>query len=491
MSDQPDYSGSAMLALYPDAETAKALALPGGLDPDDMHVTVVYVGDAADVDPVALKTVAQQLSHRGRITAQVSGAARFVGGENDILVALVDSPDLEDLRRDALDRCGAQGIAVPREHGYTPHCTRQYVTPDAPGPGDRIEPRTAIFTAVSAVHGNTRTDYPLDDVPAIGPLAREAFARGWARSGGPMTERVKAGCTAAIRLAEASPRDPGILEATLRLGSLEGTWAKVYQRRDELIARHSYAAASAWKTVLTRDQIAVAVSNFRRTGVTESAADQTGSNEIKAAALAAAAELVQSLPARREWQSLRKALRDALAAGQAEGAVDAVAIAAERVGQVGLSWDIAFNDAYAALADLDTLWADADGWLGKILGQAAGELGRSLAASAQAGATYAQMLAGAVAALDSGDVKAVSFITDWALTTGLAQGALRLYDSEGVTEIDWMTAGGSNVCATCDDNEANGPYTPDAFPSCPDHPRCRCTPAASMDLTSYAHWFTG
>lgn len=497
MSGQPDYSGSAMLALYPDPDTVAALALPGGLNPDDLHVTVVYVGEAADVDPVALNTVAQQLSRRGGITAKVSGLARFVGGKQDVHVALIDSPQVEDLRRDALDRCRAQGITVPREHGYCAHTTLRYLEPSEPSPANRIEPRTAAFTAVSAVHGNNRTDYPLDDDPAvtIPALAREAYARGFARTGGPLTERVKAGCAAAVRLAREHPHDPDILEVTLKLGSLEGTWARVYQRRDALIANRADKANAAWKTVLTRDMLAGAVSDFRRrAGLTETdQADDDRKQQLAADALAAAAAMMRLLPDRPEWRSLRKTLRDSLAAGRAEGAVDAVALAAERIDRVGLDWDIALQDAYNALADLDTLWAEADGWLTKMLGRATADLGRALAHAAMSNATYAQTLAVAMDALDSDDVEAVSFITDWATTTALGRGALDLYLSEGVAAVDWLTAGDARVCTSpCEDNETGGPYAPGGFPDFPGHPRCRCTPASSapFGLGNYDAWFT-
>lgn len=495
MATQPDYSGSCMIAIYPPADIAQALALPGGLDPQGIHVTIAYTGDAADVDPDALLAAAREITVPP-FTAQISGSARFTGGDKDVHVALIDAPELEDLRRQTLDALARHNVTVPREHGFCAHASRAYVEPGDDTNPDRLAPAEFPVRAISVVHGTQRTDIALRTAPTavygrFAEQALDAYRAGWARSGGPMTDRVRRGARAAVRTACEHAGEPGILEATLKLGSLEGVWAQVYQRRDELIARHSYAATAAWKTVLTRDQVAVAVSDFRRrAGISESNTGQARNAEIEAAALAAAAALIQALPNRPEWRTLRTALRNAVAAGQAEGAVDAIAIAADRVGTVGLDWDIAFTDAYAALADLDTLWADADGWLAKILGQAAGELGRSLAASAEAGATYAQMLAGALAALDSGDVKAVSFITDWALTTGLAQGALRLYDSEGVTAVSWITAGDSRVCANCDSNEANGPYAPRDFPDCPAHARCRCCPSADVDLTNYATWFT-
>jgi 2'-5' RNA ligase len=492
MADQPDYSGSCMLAIYPPLNLAKSLALPGGLDPDGMHVTIAYTGDAVDVAPAALIAAAREITV-APFTAQISGSGRFTGGPKDVLVALIDAPELEELRRQTLDALARHGIDVPREHGFTPHCSLGYIPAESLNRVGRIAPTAFPVTAISVVHGADRTDIPLPipDYGTFAEVALDAYRAGWAVSGGPMTDRVREGAKTAVAMACEHAGEHGILEATLKLGSLEGTWAKVYQRRDELTARHSYAAVAAWKTILTRDQVAVAVSDFRRrAGITEADEGRADQNEIKAAAIAAATALIQGLPNRPEWKALRTAIRNALAAGQAEGVVGAIAIAADRAGETGLDWDTAYADSYDALADLDTLWADTDGWLAKILGQATGELGRSLAASAKSGATYAQMLTAAVNALDSGDVKAVSFVVDWALSTGLAQGALRLYDSEGVTDTDWITAGDVRVCATCDDNEANGPYAPGQFPTCPAHPLCRCTPAASVSLANFAHWFT-
>ncbi len=329
------------------------------------------------------------------------------------------------------------------------------------------------------------------DHSGLKAAARETFAMGWARSGGPMTPRVRAGCAAAMEMAAANPHR-GILEVTLKLGSLEGMWAKVYQRRKQLIDKHARKANAAWKTVLTRDMIATAVSAFRwRAGTMESDRATKSPNEIAADALSAANAMLQLLPRRPEWKALRQAIRDALAAGQAEGVVGAVAIAAEQVEKVGLDWDFAFDHAIDALEDLDQLWADADGWLEKILSRATADLGRALANATRAEATYPQMLSDAMAALDSDDVDAVSFVVDWASTTALGEGALRLYAAQGVTEADWITAGDDHVCdGICQANEDGNPYALANFPSFPGHPRCRCTPSASMNLASFAHWFT-
>lgn len=328
--------------------------------------------------------------------------------------------------------------------------------------------------------------------PSLAEATREAYAAGWARSGGPMTTRVKAGFTAALALAKAHPHE-GILEVTLKLGSLEGTWAKVYQRREALIAKHTAAVTAAWKTALTRDMLAHAVSDYRRRvgGISEDAqTDRRRNQEIMRAAVAAATTMLSTLPTGREWAPLRTALQNALAAGRAEGIVGAVAVAAEKTDQAGLDWGFAFDDALASLADLDSLWADAEGWLSRMLQRATADLARVLVNGTRTGATYAELVTAAAEALDSQDIDAVSFVVDWATTTALGQGALNLYRSQGVTAVDWITAADDHVCESpCEKNESNNPYTPDEFPPFPGHPRCRCTPSASVSLADFAAWF--
>jgi hypothetical protein len=66
-------------------------------------------------------------------------------------------------------------------------------------------------------------------------------------------------------------------------------------------------------------------------------------------------------------------------------------------------------------------------------------------------------------------------------------GALALGAAEGIL-LNWMTAGDGRVCLSCQDNEDNGPYYPDSFPSLPDHPRCRCcsSPADPLPISAFA-----
>lgn len=323
---------------------------------------------------------------------------------------------------------------------------------------------------------------------AFAHAVRASYAAGWARSGAAPLPRMHSGYWAALAAASEHREHPSVLEVTLQFGHLDGTWALVFDRREKLIAAHTDTVTTAWHDLL-RGTLPVTVRTFRHAaGITEASKP---SDALKAAALAAASALLRMLPFDRGWQALRQALRDALAAGRAEGAVDAVAIAAARIDQVGLSWDVAFDDAYRALAHLDSLWTDTDTWLGQMLERATADLGRALAGSAAAGAGYEDMLAAATEAIDGAEPDAVAFIVDWALSTGLSQGALALYEREGVTAVDWISAGDARVCEEiCERNETGSPYSLGQFPEMPGHPRCRCVVSSSFDLAGFADWFT-
>lgn len=479
----PDYSDGCMIALYPPPELAEQLAIESGLPAEDLHVTVAYLGTAADVDGNVLREVVAELASRRPFTAQLAGLARFTGGDRDVLVALVDSPDLEDLRRDTLDALYERGVQVPREHGYTAHMSISYLDADDAAPLDRMEARPVEFTALSAVHGTDRTDtalaHPMEEV------AREAFASGWALSGGPMTDRVRAACETAVSIATEAADDPDVLRATIDLGKLEGMWALLFQRREEQQALHTAEVRKQWRQLIARDEIAAMADRLRhQLGVTE-AFDPA---RLRAEALAAAKVLLAALADLSGFSGLRIALRNAIAAGRAEGMVNAVAIAAERAGQIGLDWNIAFKDAYQSLERLEDLWADAGGWLSRMIDGVAGDLGRTLADGLEAGLDR-DALIDAAAELLTGDTEAVAFVVDWAMTTAADEGALALYRSEGVLQLDIITAGDGRVCGACIDAEAGSPWHIGDQPRMPLHPSCRCCYAADVSLAHFANWF--
>lgn len=176
LAAQPDYTGSCMIALYPAPEVAERLAVPDGLQPDEIHLTIAYTGDCGDVDQFALAAAAQSLADRPPVTGTISGHARFTGGDDgDVIVALADSPALETLRADAVAALAARGIRIPSEHGFTAHMTICYQDPADPDPVGRLEAFPVTFAGVTAEYGTERYTFPFTG-EAAAPPAQSASA---------------------------------------------------------------------------------------------------------------------------------------------------------------------------------------------------------------------------------------------------------------------------------------------------------------------------
>lgn len=468
--DSPDHSDGTMLALFLPLALAAELAVPGGLPTTEMHVTVAYTGHTDEVDPDALLAAALDVIRRPALNAVVSGHARFTGtGDGDALVALVDSPALERLRRDVVDALTAHEVALPSDHGYCAHTTLAYLDPDEPSPVDRIPPHPVRFPTLSVVHGTTRTDLPFTPLDTVEAVARDAYQQGWAATGGPMTERVRAGCTAAVAMAVAEPDRPGVLEATLHLGRLEGVWARVFERRDRLHAAARRAVADLWLPMAASvDWAAVAAT----------AQHLTEADAARTALVARLVDLIlgrlRALTRNTSWPALRQAVRDAIASAWAEGQADALALAAEHHAVVGYQFEVAFDDALHALEHSDRLWADADRWLAELVADTGKQVGRVLADLIRQGAGADEMTAAVADLLGTTDEAAVAYVVDAATGRALSDGALALYGREGVEKVEFVTAGDSRVDDTCEMAEEEGPYLLADAPIPPLHPGCRC-----------------
>lgn len=489
-SDEPDYSGHAMVALYPQLSEVKPYVITGGLEPEKMHVTMAYLGLAADVDKAAVEKALGSLPSRQPFAARISGHARFTGGEEDVLVALVDSPEIERLRIDLLAALRKQGISIPRDHGFTPHMTLAYMDPQALTPLVRLEPANLNFDAVWLKHAKAKQSYPFGDpIPeSIRTYARTAYAQGWAASGGPMTAAVMAGSIAAMDLCEEHAHDPHILEVAIHLGRLEGVWAKVFERRFKMMANFTAMVTALWRRLMKILDVPGNIAILRQqAGIAEDSNDDAQRRQaLRKIARDVALRMLGWLPGTSEWQSLRDAMRQLVASGQAEGYADAIDIAASEQDIIGYSFDIAFQHAYDALANLGQAWADSDTWLQQMLGRAADQFGRVLGDLAAADASYEDMVNAAMDVLDMtyDGVDAVEFTVDWALSAGFSRGALDLYRSENVEYVTWMTAGDDRVCPVCEKNGADSPFLISDFPDMPAHPRCRCVATAEFVLGS-------
>ncbi len=305
----------------------------------------------------------------------------------------------------------------------------------------------------------------------ITPYAKSAYATGWAASGGPMTDRVRAGCIAAIEWAIEHSDEPDVIEATLKLGSLEGVWASIYDRRDRLYNDNVDTTLSAWKTFVSGLDIKSIVQAVRHQArVAEATSVDKTTAEYAATIILAQ---LMGLMATANWLKLRNAVENAISSGLAEGQAGAMALLADKIGAVGFSFDKAFDDAKKAYADNPYLQS-VNNWIGSLMDAVAKATGKTIAKSIADGDDPEATNDAADEAISNPE-QPTTYIIDQLTHLGISAGILWWLRSNGVANIWYITAGDERVCAQCDDAEANSPYYIQDVPTPPLHSRCRCS----------------
>lgn len=309
--------------------------------------------------------------------------------------------------------------------------------------------------------------------------ARAGFAIGYAQATTvPLTTRARVACEAAQYAALEHP-SADVVETTLILGKLEGTWAQIFDRRLKLIDGAVSKLRAAW----TRQHvdIAGAVGKVRR-------AHSMPVETIVQPDPMIAAIMRSALESGIDESELADLLAQELPAAEAEGITGAIGLAADANGFASMDFDLVFQHALDALNRTESLtsryWdqkakAEVDS---AIRGQV-NVFTRKLSRLIEAGASRDDMEAELAGLFDSGD--AMAYVTDVAMSTGLTQGALMLYRAEGVAQVSFVTAGDERVCPVCDAAEVGSPYDLGGpMPTPPLHGFCRCCVQAESGMTS-------
>ena len=157
-----------IVCLRPTRPDAARLALPGYESPDELHLTLGFLGKLdVDVTPETLATVRAALAGFATngpavLEGAVSGIGRFSTPNGiDAVYASVDCPELPTFRERLVETLRVAGIEVDRTHGFTPHMTLAYVGAEEPSPISRLDAFPVSFHEVWLWAGETREAWSL------------------------------------------------------------------------------------------------------------------------------------------------------------------------------------------------------------------------------------------------------------------------------------------------------------------------------------------
>lgn len=311
---------------------------------------------------------------------------------------------------------------------------------------------------------------------SLAEAAADAFLAGWVLSG-TEAEFTEAELRAAVGAALDCAHDPAVLETSLLIGSLQGTWKTVYDRRERLLRRHLKAVLAAWKTCLADLDPRDMVRQFRQVMnlAAEAAVKDPQKQWWKDAATTAAIAWLRGVYRTEGYPALVAAIEDAIRSGMAEGEAGALALAASRQGVTGFRIAKAFRAAYDRLDGSGDVSHKAADTIAAIVAGAAADAGRALAGQAGDGGSEDDMTSAAQDALTGDDARSAWSWTDWAVWAAIGAGASALFRLAGIGSIAWYDVGDSRECQTCLDNAAGSPYQAGSVPPFPAHIRCRCS----------------
>jgi len=177
LSAAADVHTGAMVALMPSVADAERMAIEGGEPVDQLHVTLAYLGDAADWTDRQrvnlINAVGRAAGWLSPVQARAFGVARWnssgpepawvwnIGDDQD-----ADTVRLADVHGEIRYQVGDLGYELPMNHTpWSPHVTATYGAADQAALDNGTGPLT--FDRIRVAFGGDYTDFPLtlSDVP--------------------------------------------------------------------------------------------------------------------------------------------------------------------------------------------------------------------------------------------------------------------------------------------------------------------------------------
>lgn len=155
-----------MVALFVPKAAAEKLVIKGGLPPEELHITMAYLGrrtdEYLDVDEVRA-AVKEAAGKSPPLSGHVGGKIRFEnpGKAEAAFCAVPDVPGIDRLRTALVDALERRGIRLQSEHGFNPHVTLKYVGMNGRDPVKRVQPVPVRFDRLTLAWGGEKTEFPL------------------------------------------------------------------------------------------------------------------------------------------------------------------------------------------------------------------------------------------------------------------------------------------------------------------------------------------
>lgn len=150
-----------MIAVYPTLDEANALAVEDGASPEKMHVTLVFLGEVADIDMNAVEEAVENVASRTEpLAGEVGGLGIFSAADEGYpQIALPDVPGLSTLRTRIVDALAEKGVISTSTHDWVPHLTLSYVDEPAVANMSAVG-KKLTFAGLSLTANDVRTDFP-------------------------------------------------------------------------------------------------------------------------------------------------------------------------------------------------------------------------------------------------------------------------------------------------------------------------------------------
>ena len=302
----------------------------------------------------------------------------------------------------------------------------------------------------------------------------DSFLRGYLpHASHPLTPRAKNVLRAADAVIRENQHAPANLWDVLESkGTIEGLYARLYQRRDRLWMKYDRRAKS-WSLRLAQDvavdSLVADILAHHELSVTEASAADRQRDWTKQKVIAAillALGLYADLAT-----DARNMAAAASAEGMALGQTAAAALLAFVAGHKIPDMDSLQQETLAQLKRSADYWNDTDAVITSMIEGLAGDVAKSISKMIQDGATHDQIASYVTATLGAG--AGASFYLDSHIHALFALALLAAYKQAG-TLVDFVTVGDARVCPACLAAEDGNPWKPNDVPPIPYHGGCRC-----------------